>query len=206
MTGQTPDGSPGGPPEGRRLGRATLGAAAAALLILVTIVWPAEFGRDPLGTGRALGIYRALPDPTSAPDRGAGAGEASAANDAPQVRGTAAGLQLTSPRPYRTDTMSLTLRSGEGGEIKAAMRQGEVMVFSWTATGEGVDVDMHGDFTDGPPGNYTGYWKDEFQTASHGAFTAPATGNHGWFWQNLTDVPVTVTVTVSGFYEKLFQP
>lgn len=195
MNTSTPD-----PPYANRsLARPTIGAAAVALLILVAVVWPAEFGRDPLGTGRALGIFRpvAQATPVAAP---------ASADGAPTVTGTASGLQMTSPRPARTDTLSLTLQPGEGAEIKAAMRKGQVMVFSWTATGEGVDVDMHGDFTDGPPGNYTGYWKDEFQTAQHGAFTAPADGNHGWFWQNVTDVPVTVTVTTTGFYEKLFRP
>lgn len=189
----------GAPHDGRGLVRATLGAAAAALLILVAVVWPAEFGRDPLGTGRALGLYRPLAEaaPTAA---------TAPTGDAPVVTGASSGLQMTSPRSYRTDTMSITLQPGEGAEIKASMRRGEVMVFSWTATGEGVDVDMHGDFTAGPPGNYTGYRKDEFQTAQHGAFTAPADGNHGWFWQNVTDVPVTVTVNTSGFYAKLFRP
>lgn len=194
------DRAPAPPSAGPSLVRPTLGAALVAGMILVTVVWPAEFGRDPLGTGRALGIFR--PVAPHAPPAGATA----AADGVPVVAGTASGLQMTSPRPYRTDTMSLTLQPGEGAEIKAAMRRSDVLVFSWTATGEGVDVDMHGDLTDGPAGNYTGYWKDEFQTAQHGAFTAPARGNHGWFWQNVTDVPVTVTVTTSGFYEKLFRP
>ncbi len=191
------DQTPPMPYASRSLVGPTLGAAAVALLVLVAIVWPAEFGKDPLGTGRALGIYRpAVNAPAVA---GLEGGE-------PVVTSTTSGLQLTSPRPYRTDTMTLTLQPGEGTEVKAAMRKGEVMVFSWTSTGKGVDVDMHGDFSEGPRGNYTSYWQGEFQTQQHGAFTAPAAGNHGWFWQNLTDTPVTVTVTASGFYEKLFQP
>lgn len=194
------DQTPPTPYAHRSLVRPTLGAAAVALLVLVSIVWPAEFGRDPLGTGRVLGIYRPAADAPPAPADGGSEG------GAPAVSSTTSGLQMTSPRPYRTDTMTLTLQPGEGTEIKAAMRKGEVMVFSWTATGKGVDVDMHGDFSEGPRGNYTSYWQDELQTQQHGAFTAPAAGNHGWFWQNLTDLPVTVTVTASGFYEKLFQP
>ncbi len=194
------DQTPAIPYANRSLVRPTLGAAAAALLVLVAIVWPAEFGKDPLGTGRLLGLYRPAVDAPPAAAATTDAGTASTSTS------TASGLQMTSPRPYRTDTMSLTLQPGEGAEIKAAMRKGEVMVFSWTSTGKGVDVDMHGDFSEGPRGNYTSYWQGEFQTQQHGAFTAPAAGNHGWFWQNLTDTSVTVTVTASGFYEKLFQP
>ena len=47
--------------------------------------------------------------------------------------------------------MSLTLQSGEGAEIKAAMKPGERLVFSWTATGGGVDVDMHSEFLGAAP-------------------------------------------------------
>jgi len=47
--------------------------------------------------------------------------------------------------PYRTDEMSITLAPGEGAEIKAQMAAGQRLVYSWTASGNGVDVDMHGE-------------------------------------------------------------
>ena len=43
-------------PTTRQLNRATLLAAAAAALILVTAVLPAEYGVDPTGIGGALGL------------------------------------------------------------------------------------------------------------------------------------------------------
>ena len=93
--------------------------------------------------------------------------------------------------------MSITLAPGEGAEIKAQMTAGERLVYSWTATGTGVDVDMHGESADGQGGDRS-YQTGEFQTAGHGAFEAPMAGNHGWFWQNLNDDPVTVTVRTAG--------
>ena len=101
--------------------------------------------------------------------------------------------------------MSITLAPGEGAEIKAQMTAGERLVYSWTATGPGVDVDMHGESADGQGGDRS-YQTGEFQTAGHGAFEAPMAGNHGWFWQNLNDDPVTVTVRTAGFYRRLFRP
>jgi hypothetical protein len=38
------------------------------------------------------------------------------------------------------------------------------------------------------------------------AFTAGFDGIHGWFWRNKGTQPVTITVKVSGFHEKLFRP
>jgi hypothetical protein len=182
-------------PSSARLLRATLAALAVAGLLLVTVVMPAEFGRDPLGAGRALGLYRPA---------------ANAVTESPAM--TAAAVEsgsplVTSPSPFRSDEMTVTLKSGEGIEVKAAMSAGERIVFSWTASGgEGVDVDMHGEATGGGEGQSTSYEKGEYQKAGHGAFTAPFAGNHGWFWQNLNDDPVAVTVKVSGFYQKLFRP
>ena len=44
------------PPDGRRLLLSIVIAAAAAAVLLVTVVLPAEYGLDPVGTGRLLGL------------------------------------------------------------------------------------------------------------------------------------------------------
>ena len=181
-------------PSSRQLARATLLAIAVATFVLVTIVLPAEYGLDPTGAGRALGLFRPQVD------------TASVSAALPESAAVSSGSLFKSPAPFRTDELTVTLSAGEGAEIKAAMRQGERIVFSWTSSGGGVDVDMHSEFTGAREGDATSYWTGEFQTSGHGAFEAPAAGNHGWFWQNLNDDPVTVTVKVSGFYEKLFRP
>jgi hypothetical protein len=191
----TPPLTAAGLPSSARLLRATLLAAAIAGVMLVAVILPAEYGIDPTGIGTALGLYRAPeaaaePLPTSA-------GSASG--------GTTAGSLFKSPTPYRTDEMSVTLAAGEGAEIKAQMAAGERLVFSWTSTGGGVDVDMHGESLDKSTGDRS-YWTGEFESSGHGAFEAPMAGNHGWFWQNLNDEPVTVTVKTSGFYARLFRP
>jgi hypothetical protein len=177
------------------LARATVGAALAAAALLVVVVLPAEYGIDPTGIGPVLGLYRE-PAAEALPANAAGGAGSSAAG---------AGSLFTSPTPYRNDEMSITLAPGEGAEIKAQMAAGERLVYSWTATGNGVDVDMHGEAADGTGGDRS-YQAGEFQTSGHGAFEAPMAGNHGWFWQNLNDDPVTVSVKTAGFYTRLFRP
>ncbi len=181
----------------RHAGPRDAAGALAAAALLVTVVLPAEYGIDPTGIGRALGLYRA-----PGADGRARAQPARTAKRRPRRR---RGSLFTSPTPYRTDEMSITLAAGEGAEIKAQMSAGERLVYSWTATGPGVDVDMHGESADGQGGDRS-YQTGEFQTAGHGAFEAPMAGNHGWFWQNLNDDPVTVTVRTAGFYRRLFRP
>ena len=184
-------------PSAAQLVRATALAAVVAAALLLVAVLPAEYGIDPTGIGAALGLYRApAAEAEPLPESSVG-GETAPA--------TGAGSLFTSPAPYRTDEMSITLAPGEGAEIKAQMTAGERLVYSWTATGNGVDVDMHGEAADKIGGDRS-YQTGEFQTAGHGAFEAPMAGNHGWFWQNLNDDPVTVTVKTAGFYTRLFRP
>jgi hypothetical protein len=184
-------------PSSGRLVRATLLAVAVAAALLLVVVLPAEYGLDPTGIGQGLGLYRAA-EPAAGPLPASASGAASGT-------GSGRGSLFPSPTPFRRDEMSITLAPGEGAEIKAQMAAGERLVYSWTATGNGVDVDMHGEALDKTGGDRS-YQTGEFQTSGHGAFEAPMAGNHGWFWQNLNDDPVTVTVKTAGFYTRLFRP
>ncbi|MBA3269381.1 MAG: hypothetical protein H0T71_02645 [Acidobacteria bacterium] len=184
-------------PSLRQLWRATALAALVAGILLVTIILPSEYGRDPTGIGRRIGLYRPA-DPVA---------ESVAISDAlnAERRSTAAPLQK-STAPFRSDELSIVLKSGEGTERKAVMGAGQTMVFSWTATGGGVDVDMHGEAVNAAEGEFISYWKDEGQERGHGTLTAPQAGLHGWFWQNLNDTPVTITLKISGYYERVVTP
>lgn len=171
--------------------KATALAAAAAALLLLTVVLPAEYGRDPTGIGKALGLT-ALAE-AEAPLKPTGG-----------LPPTASEAVIASDAAFQSGEMSLSLQPGEGAEIKALMRAGGSFVFSWTASGP-VNFDMHGERPENEK-EYSSYWKDRAQTTAHGSFTAPFDGTHGWYWRNRGGEPVTVTVKLSGFYEKLYQP
>ena len=172
---------------------ATLTAALVAAFILVTVVLPAEYGLDPTGAGRALGIVRSSEGPAT-PGAAAAEGLSSPVGQA----------LLKSLTPFRSDEMAVVLESGEGAEVKASMAAGQRLVFSWVSEGP-VDVDMHGEAAAAEGGGRS-YWKEDGQSSGHGAFEAPFAGNHGWFGQNLGAAPVKVTVKTSGFYEKVYRP
>lgn len=184
--------------------RATALALIAAGIILIAAVLPAEYGIDPTGIGKALGLttLNANSDET-APALSAATLSGNPAAVAPVVQ-TPAATVAKSEVPFRSDEMSLTLQANEGAEIKAAMRKGEQFVFVWTAEGGPVNFDMHGERPNA--GNeFTSYWKDIQQTGAQGTFVAPFDGTHGWYWRNRGDKPVTVKVNVSGFYAKIYR-
>lgn len=176
-----------------QLGKATAVALAVAGAILVGAVLPAEYGIDPSGVGKALGLTQL--------NRGA----RPAADVAPAAGGAAATVVQTR-HAFRSDQMSITLQPGEGAEIKAAINKGEQFVFSWSSTGGPVKSDMHGEPHNAGPRDFSTYWKVAQQESGSGSFTAPFDGIHGWYWRNKGAAPVTIHVQVSGFHDRLFRP
>jgi hypothetical protein len=200
-------------PSTKSLVKATLLALVVAAVVLVVFVLPAEYGIDATGLGSRLGLTSMsaaepqsteapAPSPAEAPSADASAEVTPATEEVPSAL-TAA---WKSAVPYRSDQMSLTLKPGEGAEIKARMRAGERFVFTWTTAGGVVNFDMHGEVLNAEKDEFTSFWKGRATAEGHGAFVAPFDGTHGWYWRNRGDQPVTVTVKTSGFYEQLFRP
>jgi hypothetical protein len=197
------------PPSMRKIIIATGLALIAAVVILILFVLPAEYGIDPLGTGKALGLTDLVrvadkPAPTS--------GEASivpvlvpSTTGAPTIRGTF----LAQPNRFQLDSRELTLARGEGAEIKYHMIKGAGLVYSWTASAN-LSFEFHGEPNVKPAGEGTDYFEsyeldDKGKDHDNGTFVAPSTGIHGWFWKNGTSDPVTLKVATAGFYDWVLQ-
>jgi hypothetical protein len=168
---------------------ATVIALAVALVILFTTVLPAEYGIDPLKTGKALGLT----------------GLSKAADTATAGRATPVqtGIYTAQPNLYKVDSEDLSLLPGEGVEIKYHMQKGAGMVYAWKATGK-VAFEFHGEPDQKPkPDYFESYELDDKvgQDHSYGSFTAPTTGIHGWFWENKGKTNVQIHLTTAGFYD-----
>jgi hypothetical protein len=185
-------------PSLQQLGKATACALAVAAGILVIAVLPAEYGIDPIGTGKLLGL-------TQLNRVGDKAAIEPAADAVPGAPVTATTPISRTEAVLRNDEMIVTLQPGEGTEVKAQILKGEHFVFSWSADAP-VKSDMHGEPFHAKEKEFTTYWKVPQQSAAQGTFTAPFDGIHGWFWRNKGSKPVTITVRVSGFQQKLYRP
>lgn len=169
-------------PSRAKLGVASLIAAAVAGVVLVTVVLPAEYNIDPLGTGQALGLVVLA---------GGGA--------APAIPVRADGL-IDQPEVYRLDQRAFELEPGEFVEFKYRLEAGQAMVYSWTAS-YWVRSEMHSEADDAPEGTAEFFEVVERALGRNGSYVAPFPGIHGWYWLNETDRPVTVTLNASGFFE-----
>jgi len=176
-------------PSKRAIVLATVIALAVALVILFTTVLPAEYGIDPLKTGKALGLT--------------GLSKAADTTTAGRATPVQAGIFTAQPKIYKVDSEDLSLLPGEGVEIKYHMQKGAGMVYAWKATGK-VAFEFHGEPDQKPkPDYFESYELDDKvgHDHSYGAFTAPTTGIHGWFWENKGKTNVQIHLTTAGFYD-----
>ena len=173
------------------LAKSTAIALAVAGLILFTIVLPAEYGIDPLGTGERLGLTVMASPPISVADL-------PPAEGAPMVP-TVKGPIGEYPAGFKFDVFEIELAPYEYVEYKYQMETGAAMVYSWTATG-GLRHDMHAErrsTREGPT-------EQSFDTADrrlgNGSYAAPFAGVHGWYWENPGGETIKVRLTTAGFY------
>ena len=201
---------------------ATVCALVAAGLILITFVLPAEYGIDPLGSGRALGLT-AMADVSEQPQMPAAAPQPdpAAAQEAATIvpvweqspRGVAPkvkGAFLPQPAPFQIDSREMVLAPKEGMEIKYNMKKGAGLIYSWTASGT-LTFEFHGAPNVKPAGKegtdyFESYELDDAvgKNEMHGTLVAPTTGIHGWYWENKTAEPVTLKLVSAGFYNWVF--
>ena len=202
-------------PTAGRLWRSTAIAAGAAALILVTVVWPSEYGIDPTGVGGLLGLTemgeiksqlseeaeadRLMMESQVEPQSSLHPGLLDVIFGA--IVGTAHAQEATAPTeaPVWKDEITFALEPGQGIEIKLVMEEGAVAPFEWKVEGGEVNFDLHGDGS----GNEISYEKGRAVPEAAGELTAAFTGNHGWFWRNRGDAPVSVTLRVAGAYSEI---
>lgn len=195
-------------PSKQKVLQAAVVALLVAIAILFTVVLPAEYGVDPLGTGAALGLTDlAATGSVEAPIPAATSPTSVAEGTSVSV---VKGVFVPQPIGYKVDSREIKLESGEGMEIKYYLPQGAGMVYSWTSN-ETLFYEFHAEPDTKPAGAsedyYESYEKDDQvgKTESHGTFTAPSSGIHGWFWENQSGAPATIKLFTAGFYESIIE-
>jgi hypothetical protein len=169
-------------PSKRSIAKATLIALVVAGIVLATTVLPAEYGIDPLGTGKALGLT-----------------EISAGGPTVIVREAAAGGPIAQQAGgYKIDAIEFSLIPGGSVEYKYRLEKGAPMLYSWVADAP-IEFDMHTE-PDGKGAEGSDSFEAGTAPSKNGSYTAPYAGIHGWYWHNTTDKLVSIKLTTAGFY------
>jgi hypothetical protein len=216
-------------PTSSQLVRSTVLAAIAAVVLLVAVVLPAEYGIDPTGIGRVLRLTEMgnvkqqlaaeaaadtaaaapkakLPATSTVTTPVAPAADTGAAKAAtpPVVQSAAADdlkppAKAVAPKVQWRDETPFKLAPGQGTEIKLVMKQGEKAQYQWVVEGGEVNFDTHGDAF----AKSISYEKGRGVSNKEGVLEAAFTGNHGWYWRNRGTADVQVILRTSGEYTEI---
>lgn len=190
----------------------------AAIVVTVLFVMPAEYGVDPTGIGAKLGLTGLAEAGASPPASESAATEPDAKLIAGEFPGIPTEFDYYEPEvmgdpfsrthdaPFRSEKRTVSLAEFEQVEVKAVMRQGDALVYSWKLTkGDTVYSDFHADTGDNPA-YPEGYWVRYLETEedrASGSIVAPFDGHHGWYWLNIEEGPVEIELEVHGYYESI---
>jgi len=198
------------PPSGKNILIGALAALAIAIVVLVAFILPAEYGVDPTGIGRALGIEGMSTAPTQTIELvdNIGGNEQVREIEIPDF-----GDPVPLPNPGVaqheagapvTRTITVTLAPEAETEVKTVLKEGKMIVFDWEVDDGLVYSDFHGHNPEFGRDFWVRYREDQRGAASgHGSLVAPFEGEHGWYWVNLSEHPVTVTLTVTGYFDDM---
>jgi hypothetical protein len=188
-------------PSSAQLLRSTIIAALGAVAILVTVVLPAEYGIDPTGAGRVLGltemgdIKHELSEESEADHSAVTGGRDPSSLFAGFLNALIGVAHAEDAGPW-TDEVTFTLAPGETNEIKLTMKEGDVAEYRMGVAGGRVNYDLHAH----SGGKSISYEKGRGSSGTEGQIEAAFDGNHGWFWRNRDDQSATVTLFLRGTY------
>ncbi len=188
---------------------ASLAAVLLAVVILFAAVLPAEYGIDPTGLGKKMGLTT-LSETTQKTHSvsvlncnkpGQSLAENTAKTVAANPDSDIQAIENVNEIKWK-DTVKIVIPPKKGLEYKFALVKGAVLKYSWLTDGTPIYFDFHGE----PKGETNGYFKSYQEMKggeTNGALTAPFEGIHGWYWENDTNQPITIQLSTLGNYEIL---
>jgi hypothetical protein len=187
-------------------------AGTTASAILMIAVLPAEYGIDPTGVGGALGLTAMAQTVPSGDTSFEGTMHFNIGDYDPAaelIDQSVQGLIHLEDAPFHSEVIDIDIEDLGEVEHKFIMPSDTTFVYSWEVLdpkGDGVYYDFHGhpsseDAANYPEGFEMAYAKGEGHAQS-GSFTAPFGGYHGFYFMNIEEGPITVRLTVSGYWEE----
>ena len=192
-------------------------AMIAGVGLTIFIILPAEKGIDPTGFGAATGLdelskqsediptlqeasvvlnsdalYVAI-DPETTKPKVDEFGDALPALDGANLR--------AHNTVFKSETIEIQIDTDAQVEYKAIMDRGEVLLYAWQADGE-LYYDFHAHQAEANQDFFTRYAEGE-GNSDQGSIVAPYQGQHGWFWLNIEGRPITLKLTVAGYYDEI---
>ncbi|MFT2092526.1 hypothetical protein [Paraglaciecola sp. 2405UD69-4] len=190
------------------LQKVLLSAFCGGALLLFAIL-PAEYGIDPTGLGEKLGLLALAKPSTQTSDATPALSFNIESYDpaAERINKPIQGLIQLHDAPFKQQIIDIEIDDLGEVEHKFAMAADTTFVYTWevlNAKEEGVYYDFHGHPTSENAANFPESFEMAYSrgegTKQSGAFTSPFAGYHGFYFMNIEEGPITVRLTVSGYW------
>jgi hypothetical protein len=179
---------------------ASLFAVLLALVVLFTAVLPAEYGIDPTGIGKKLGLTVLAESAKASVGNCATVQTDAIANNPAATPAKLTALDESVPITWQ-DTVEIQIPPQKGLEYKFKMAAGNTLEFAWfSQDGSSLYYDFHGE-PDGAKDGYFESYEERQAISAKGRLLTPFAGVHGWYWENKSDKPVVVKLHSKGTYQ-----
>ena len=188
-------------PTSMQLLKATVVAIAVAFILIVVVVLPAEYGSDPTGMGKILGLKEMGEIKMSLLDESYKESSQQNTTSSIEIDHTE---EVMVNNTINKDVVEITIEPGQAIEIKLEMRSGSLVQYEWKTIKGGLNYNLHGDGYKGSQ-QFISYKKGRMVPSDSGELKAEFDGYHGWFWRNREKFSVTVNLQTSGDYIQIKQ-
>lgn len=84
------------------------------------------------------------------------------------------------------------------------LQTGKMILYSWKVARGGVYTDFHGHDPEwGNKEAFVRYEEHQETNGGNGSLVTPFKGEHGWYWISFNPYPVTITLTLRGYFDKI---
>lgn len=194
----------------KKIIKATVIAFVVAIIVLVTTVLPAEYGIDPTGAGKLLGLSQLAETGASTE-----AVDAGSMTSFPVLKLENVGSKPDVPRPaeannpppenqydVREDNIQILIPAGKGLEYKVLIQKYGTMKYEWITDNGFLFFDFHGEVKEENPGSNVFFESYTISNATNvtGTLLAPFEGKHGWYFKNDGTTDVVASLRLKGEY------
>tara|TARA_B100001123_G_C15255075_1_gene1004352 strand:- start:390 stop:995 length:606 start_codon:yes stop_codon:yes gene_type:complete len=182
-------------PSSSQLLQSTIIALTIAVALLLCIIIPAEYGKDPTGVGKLLGL-KEMGEIKMRLEKES-LNEKQVHNEHISLKAEI--IESSKIIEENQDVLEFIIEPNEAIEIKLEMVEGSFAKYEWETQNGGLNYNLHGDGYKGSQKSIT-YKKGRMTSSDIGEIISEFDGYHGWFWRNRNNSAVTVTLKTMGDY------
>ena len=188
-------------PSSAQLFKSTIIAIIMIVILFVMVILAAEYGTDPTGVGKLLGLKEMGDIKMSLLEESQN--ESLQESEPFSIDTDSVEAEKISDT-INVDVVEITIEPGKAIEIKLEMKIGDIVQYEWRTIKGGLNYNLHGDGYKGSKKSIN-YKKGRMVSSDSGELKAEFDGYHGWFWRNREKFSVTVILQTFGDYIRIKQ-